>query len=171
MFSPAKNRKQKNNKWEDPLDPSSWTIWPGGSYAPNVGTKEPQGPINDIEIWIDIPSWMDLYQASSLGRIRSVVRTLTVDSNKGYEYIRSYGGQILSPKKHKAGYLYVNLWKGNKGYMRAVHRLVGEAFNEGFSDELVCNHKDFNKENNCPENLEFVTQLENVHWSKENGRY
>ena len=49
MFSPAKNRKQKNNKWEDPLDPSSWTIWPGGSYAPNVGTKEPQGPVNSIQ--------------------------------------------------------------------------------------------------------------------------
>ena len=146
MFSPAKNRKEKNRPWEDPLDPQTWHWF---EYRPN--TESPEDRLKGInnpdqEIWMDIPSWLDLYQASSLGRIRSVIRTLTVDSNKGYEYVRSYGGQILSPKKHKAGYLYVNLWKGNKGHMRTVHRLVGEAFNENFSDELVCNHRDFNKE-------------------------
>ena len=124
---------------------------------------------NQDEFWVDIPSWQDLYQASSEGRIRSVERKLVVIGAWG-EYVRSYGGYLLSPKEGDGGYLYVNLWKGNKGHMRAVHRLVCEAFS-GCGEGLVCNHLDFNKKNNSPQNLEFVTQKQNVNWSKQHGRY
>jgi hypothetical protein len=123
------------------------------------------------EEWKDIPSWLGLYQASSLGRIRSIENERTVEGRWG-EYTRSYGGQILSPKIGDGGYLYVNLWNANKGHMRAVHRLVCESFNPSLNHEyLVTNHLDGNRQNNHYLNLEFITQKENVkHATQRTGK-
>jgi len=127
--------------------------------------------MTQIEDWKDIPSWMGLYQASSYGRIRSIENEQTVVGRWG-EYTRTYGGYILSPKIGDGGYLYVNLWKNNKGYMRAVHRLVCEAWNPRPEFEtLVTNHLDGNRQNNNYLNLEFITQKENVdHAAKRTGK-
>jgi hypothetical protein len=122
------------------------------------------------EIWKDIPSWQGLYQASSFGRIRSILNERTVYGKHGW-YTRCYGGQLLSPKVGQGNYLYVNLWNANKGHMRAVHRLVCEAFNyhPNYAN-LVCNHIDHNRQNNYANNLEFITQKENLEHAKICGR-
>lgn len=123
-----------------------------------------------LEEWKDIPSWRGLYQASSFGRIKSVINVREVYGKHGL-YQRPYGGTILSPKTGDGGYLYVNLWKENIGHMRAVHRLVCEAFNPNKDFEtLVTNHLDGNRANNLPSNLEFITQKENlIDAEKRNG--
>lgn len=114
------------------------------------------------EVWKDIPSWKGLYQASSLGNIRSVKNYRKVLGKWG-PYTRAYGGQSISPKVGRGGYLYVNLWNANKGHMRAVHRLVCETFNPHVNFEnLVTNHVDGNRQNNHYLNLEFITQKENL---------
>lgn len=116
-----------------------------------------------LEIWKDIPNWVGLYQASNLGSIRSVRRTtVRPHARTGTLYAQPYGGVVLSPKTGRGGYLYVNLWKENKGHMRAVHRLVCSAFNGEADNNLVCNHKDHNRANNQITNLEFITQSENL---------
>lgn len=64
--------------------------------------------------------------------------------------------KLIEPKPDKHGYLrlYVNK------ELKYVHRLIMEAFN-GYSD-LTVDHIDGNKRNNSLENLEYVTQKENV---------
>ena len=126
-----------------------------GQHYKKYGALQP-------EEWRDIPSWLGLYQASSLGNIRSIENERTVLGRWG-KYTRSYGGRLLSPKLGDGGYLYVNLWNANKGHMRTVHRLVCEAFNHHPNFEfLVTNHIDGDRQNNHYLNLEFISQKENV---------
>jgi hypothetical protein len=136
----------------------------GGKHYSKYGNLQP-------EEWRDIPSWQGLYQASSYGNIRSIENERTVLGRWG-EYTRSYGGSVLSPKVGDGNYLYVNLWNANRGHMRAVHRLVCEAFcpNPNF-EFLVTNHIDGNRQNNHYLNLEFVSQKENVaHATQRTGK-
>lgn len=62
-------------------------------------------------------------------------------------------------------YLSVHLSKGNKVTTREIHRLVGKYFVDGYFEGAVIDHKDRNKHNNDCENLEWVTQRENIHRS------
>lgn len=118
------------------------------------------------EEWRCIPSWPGLYEASSLGRIRSVPRLLTrtASRNPNGTQTRTYGGRVLSPKVGRGGYLYVSLWADNKPSMRAVHRLVCEAFHGESS--LDCNHLDGVRSHNEASNLEWLSRRDNLMYSK-----
>ena len=62
------------------------------------------------------------------------------------------------------GYCIINFYVNHKRYGFAVHQIVARQFIEN-SDPLYktqVNHKDGNKQNNCVENLEWVSNLENV---------
>ena len=73
--------------------------------------------------------------------------------------------RIISGSLHSDGYIYVTL----HGKQYPVHRLVGKLFHyDNYSDDLVINHKDGNKQNNFAINLEWVTQSENVKHSYAN---
>jgi hypothetical protein len=62
------------------------------------------------------------------------------------------------------GYKIIGLVKDGSRNSYFVHRLVALTFlGEPSSPDLVVNHKDGNRLNNIPENLEWVTQKENVH--------
>ena len=59
----------------------------------------------------------------------------------------------------------INLTKGKSGIL--VHRIICKAYyGEPPTDKHVVNHKDSNRQNNKPENLEWVTQQENVKHAK-----
>jgi len=74
-----------------------------------------------MERWRDIPGWEGYYQASDLGRIRSVDRIIT-DSNGAQ---RKMKGKILSPApRNKYGHVVVGLWIGGVGKKEYIHRLV-----------------------------------------------
>lgn len=96
------------------------------------------------EIWKDIPNYEGIYQASNLGRIKSL--------KFGKERVLRHG-------LHKVGYCYIYLYKRGKGITNLVHRLVAIAF-LGESD-LQVNHKNGIKSDNRLENLEYCTGSEN----------
>ena len=62
------------------------------------------------------------------------------------------------------GYKVISLYKDGACNSYFIHRLVALTFiGEPSSPDLVVNHKDGNKLNNSPENLEWITQIENMH--------
>lgn len=89
------------------------------------------------------------------------------DSGKVYsKRILKNGKQILKqlkPSKQTSGYLQVNFYdrQTNKYKSQLVHRLVAQAFIPNSQNKPQVNHKDGNPQNNCIENLEWVTPLEN----------
>lgn len=109
----------------------------------------------DTRIWRDIPGYEGCYQASSDGLIRSVPRKDKLG--------RPHGGKILLPAVNKRwGRLQVGLCKDGGQRTWRVHNLVALAFIGIPPEGYVVNHKDGNKLNNRLENLEYVTQRENI---------
>ena len=105
----------------------------------------------EYEYWRTIPSF-PVYSASNYGRIR----------NDGT-------GRIMHLYMNTRGYLTLSLRKDNKQVQQMVHRLVAESFLGGPHPDLDVNHIDGDKTNNCIENLEWCTRLENVRHAVRTG--
>ena len=90
-----------------------------------------------------------------------------------YSYKNKYkcrnGLKKLTPWEHN-GYLYIQLVDGENKKRYLVHRLVAEYFVDGYFDGAVVNHIDRNTKNNNYKNLEWVTQLQNVHHTIKNSK-
>ena len=104
----------------------------------------------NIEVWKDIPGFEGRYQASNLGRIRSI------QDNHG-----KYKEQIRSTWISSKGYKYVQLFIKNKRHNVSVHHAVASAFIPNPDNKPTVNHIDGNKQNNRVDNLEWVTYSEN----------
>lgn len=74
----------------------------------------------------------------------------------------------IKARAHSAGYLIVTLWNP-KQLDCFIHRLVAENFLENNSLKKHVNHKDGNKHNNHMNNLEWVTEKENIKHSYSTG--
>lgn len=99
-----------------------------------------------MEKWRDIPGYEGFYQVSDLGNVRSI----------RFNKIRN----MKSWDSH--GYRAVELCMNNNRYTVGIHRLVALTFIPNPENKPEVNHKDRNKSNNNVENLEWVTQSENV---------
>jgi hypothetical protein len=121
--------------------------------------------INEQEIWKDIPGYEGLYQASSLGRIRSVDRMKKDTIGR----FRVFPSCIIKPLIQVAGYSQVNLYKNSVTITRRVNRLVALTFLPNPEGKPQVNHLDGNKENNSVGNLEWATASENVAHSYNTG--
>lgn len=96
-----------------------------------------------MEIWKDIPEYEGYYQISNYGNIKNVKTN-----------------RLLIGDINNAGYRRIVLYKP-KTKRFFIHRLVALNFCDGYSENLVVNHKDGNKLNNNYLNLEWVTRSEN----------
>lgn len=116
------------------------------------------------EDWRDVPGYVGWYQVSNYARVRSLGRM--TQRRDGTKIFRK--GKLIKPfltGKGEAAYLSVELHKDNQDYRESVHRLVGIVFVPN-PDNLPCvNHKDENKLNNLPENLEWCTYQYNSAYS------
>ena len=91
------------------------------------------------------------YEISSLGKIRNIKR-----------------GRLLKPQLDK-GYYRVHLSTKGKVTVKPVHRLVAEAFVDGYREGLQVNHINGCKTRNDAGNLEWVTYSENLLHAYETG--
>ena len=97
------------------------------------------------EIWKAIEDYPN-YEVSNLGNVR----------NKKTK-------RVLRPAKLNTGYLQVRI-KDSTGVYRGrnIHRLAMITFNPVENmDDLQVDHIDFNRQNNCLENLRWLTPTEN----------
>lgn len=114
------------------------------------------------EQWKDIAGYDGVYQISDMGNIRAVPRIVVQNHKDGRKVPRRFKGSPIKPTDNGNGYLIVQLRKDNARHNHYVHRLVASHFISDIPQGYVINHKDFNKSNNNVENLEIVTQKENV---------
>ena len=123
------------------------------------------------EIWKDIPNYEGLYQASNLGRIRSVDRYKEVIIKNQYgEYKRTkfFKSYILKQQTY-IGYKCVQLHINGKYKWEKVHRLVAMAFVPNPESKPQVNHIDGNKSNNNVLNLEWCNQSYNTKHAYKNN--
>ncbi len=109
------------------------------------------------ENWRDIPGYEGRYQASDLGRIRSLDRRVAC----GNGATRMMKGRVLRPACQKRDpHLSVVLGHGAAG--SAVHRLVAAAFLGPCPEGQEVRHLDGDPQNNRAENLAYGTRTENI---------
>jgi hypothetical protein len=114
------------------------------------------------EEWKDIPEYQGLYQVSNLGKVKRLKGKCLGKAGK----YRNISENILTafPNKTRHNYLYINL--NNNGLKQfRLHRLVAQIFIPNPHNLPEVNHIDGNKENNCVDNLEWCTRLENMQHS------
>lgn len=97
-----------------------------------------------MEEWRPVtePDFEDAYLVSSEGRVAKILRG-SVDQETGYA--------VVCLSKKGVAYRYYRL-----------HQLIARAFNGPQPEGMVVNHRDCDKRNNRPDNLEYITQRGNV---------
>lgn len=78
-------------------------------------------------------------------------------------------GKKLS-RQCRNGYYMLRKTYDHHTYYFMEHRVIWYFVNGSIDENLVINHKDFDRTNNAIENLELITQTENVSYSKNAGR-
>lgn len=101
------------------------------------------------EEWRDIPGYEGRYQVSDLGRVRGL---------KG----------ILSPQLVNSGYLVVHLYATGRK-IKLVHRLVADVFCPRPPGATEVNHKNAQKTDNSPTNLEWCDRSKNMCHARDAG--
>ena len=122
------------------------------------------------EIWRPVAGYEGAYEVSSLGRVRSLDRTVEVPCARwGGTMNRPIKGRVLRPGTDCNSYFTVYLCLSSQRKAVSLHRLVADAFCE---KPLGCdevNHRDGIKQNNHFTNLEWTTHQANVAHAVETG--
>jgi hypothetical protein len=111
------------------------------------------------EIWKPIPGFVDSYEVSNLGMVRSLDRVVECLNRWGSISRKHLKGRILKPATNEGRHLFVSLGRGNQEF---IHRLVLSAFVRPCGEGEECRHLDGNPANNRLENLAWGTRLENM---------
>ena len=122
----------------------------------------------DFELWKDVKDYEGLYQVSTFGRVRSLDKYIDAEIRNVDKVLKR--GKILKPVCGKDGYLRVHLFKEGKRTNFLVHRLVAKTFIPNPDNLPLVNHKDEDKTNNYPYNLEWCTVKYNINYGTHTKR-
>lgn len=125
-----------------------------------------------MELWREIPGYEGIYEASSLGNIRSCEGKIT--QNSRYP-VRHWKQRVMKQKcianNHGRIDPRIILWKDGKPKSFLVSRLVAMTWVGGYQEGLTVNHIDGNPMNNNKSNLEWLTHADNVRKAVETGLF
>lgn len=109
--------------------------------------------------WQEIPGLEGMYVINKLGDIKRLDHIWLDKIDRKWHREERIENQWITKNGYKRVYL--------NGQHYYVHRLVAKTFIKRDSPDLVVNHIDGDKQNNCVNNLEWVTQLENAQHASE----
>lgn len=124
----------------------------------------PQTADHIVEIWKPIPGYENTYEVSNLSNIRSIDRRVPLGSRS--KFVK---GQPIKPTLHHSGYMIFSLAKNGRAITTSVHRIVAQLFVDNPHDLPEVNHIRPPKTNNRADNLEWVTQAQNLQHAVETG--
>lgn len=119
-----------------------------------------------METWKEIPGYEGIYEASDLGRIRSVDR-IRPHFRAGTRLLR---GKVLRTNVHSNGYHSVCLADGASVKRYLVHRLIAAAFLTSDPGADHVDHIDSDRSNNAAVNLQWVSCKANNELTAARGR-
>jgi len=96
------------------------------------------------ERWVDVAFSDSMYQVSTLGRVRSIIRTIKINKKKGI-VLHQKRIKILSQKPSPSGYPQLTVRHKGESRQVGVHRLVAEAFVQNPTDKITVNDIDGHK--------------------------
>ena len=107
------------------------------------------------EEWRPVPGAEGYYSVSSLGRVRS--------EPLPHPCVGRQRGRVLKLSRDSKGYLIFKLClPGERGRTTKAHRAVAAAFLGPPAGDAQVNHRNGDKSDNRPENLEYVSCRENI---------
>jgi hypothetical protein len=109
--------------------------------------------------FVDIPGYEGLYMVNKNAEVKSLPKK--VRNRNGFRTIKE---NILRPAKSGKGYWYVCLHKNKKKRTFKINVLVAMAFlgHKPCGLKIVVDHIDNNKDNNCLENIQLITNRKNT---------
>lgn len=110
------------------------------------------------EVWKDIPNYNGIYQASNLGRIKSISRPYLIRMRNGRVDTRISKTKILRERTSHNGYSIINL----NNLTKYVHVLVASAFLPNLYKKETVDHINTIRSNNQVVNLRWTTMSENM---------
>ena len=115
----------------------------------------------DGERWLPVVGAEGSYEVSSLGRVRSLDRTITVagDDRRG-SWLKPLKGRVLRPGRSSSGHLSVVLGRATGSVH--VHVMVLRAFVGEVPSGMECRHLDGDPSNNHLANLAWGTRGDNM---------
>jgi hypothetical protein len=121
-----------------------------------------------LEEWKDIKGYEGIYQASNLGRIKSLDRIKQTKGRYGKMQIK-IKGVILKASANHDNYLEVVLSKNGKSKTKRVNRIIAETFIENPNNYKQVNHINGVKTDNRVDNLEWCNCKDNIYHALKNN--
>lgn len=110
------------------------------------------------ELWRWVVGYEGLYMVSDHGTVMSVPSHQCRGGKRNYYK----PGMVVNHHDNGKGYRVLSLYKDGIQHQTTVHRLVAQAFLDNPQNLPEVNHLDGNKANNNVENLEWVSESDNV---------
>ena len=129
--------------------------------------------LSETEFWKPIPGYEGLYEASSLGQIRTADGKTTSSArfkNRVWKQ-RIMRTRWKNRKRTGKADARVDLWKDGKVKTFLVARLIAITFLPSPYEKLTVNHIDGDTTNNRADNLEWATSSENNKHGFETGLF
>lgn len=127
-----------------------------------------------MEIWKNIKGFEGFYQVNNLGKVKTIERK-RICSKGGIRLVKE---KMLTPCIFPNGYIGFYLRVNGNRKTVLQHRIVAECFIENKNNLATVNHKDSNRSNNNIENLEWMSQSQNIKYgfinnakARENVKY